>query len=155
MDIRKAQLSDSEDIFSWRNDPKTRAASLNTEVVAWEGHQRWYTTALSSPSIILYIAQDGEHRTTSIGMCRFNLSQDGMAAEVSINLNPEFRGKNLSQKVLNLSIKKAYEDNPGLQKITATIRETNVASMKIFLSEFFIPTRNEDGVVLLERNING
>lgn len=130
----------------WRNDPTTRLASLNTSEIAWDDHATWYSEALRKPTIAFYISEVITPEAHSIGMCRFNISEDRTSAEVSINLNPEYRGKGLAQGVLRDSIQLFSEEFPTISGLTATIRTSNSASIKIFHSENFETLNEEDGV---------
>lgn len=86
-------------------------------------------------------------------MCRFNISEDQTSAEVSINLNPEYRGKGFAQGVLHDSIQHFLEDYANVGELTATIRTSNSASIKIFHSENFEIQNEEDGVYYLARSL--
>jgi L-amino acid N-acyltransferase YncA len=64
------------------------------------------------------------------------------SAEVSINLNPTMRGKNLSYQLLSDSIKTFKKTNQI--SLTATIKKENKASLIIFKKCSFSIV-NEDG----------
>ncbi len=151
---RRARESDSRDLFMWRNDPATRSASLNNSEITWDDHTAWYSEALRKPTIALYITEISTVESQSIGMCRFNISENLSSAEVSINLNPAYRGKGLAQGVLHDSIQHFSEDFPNVKVITATIRTSNSASIKIFHSENFETQNDKDGVFSLARTLH-
>lgn len=148
--IRKAQIGDSKDLFSWRNDETTRIASLNSSEISWDDHVKWYSVALHNPRIVLYIAEDNSLGLASLGMCRFNIAEAQDKAEVSINLNPVFRGKGLAQHILHESIKSFSLEKQSIGLLEAIIKSDNHPSMKIFLAEGFTPQLTQDGVVHLE-----
>ena len=151
--LRKAQENDSADVFNWRNDPETREASINTEFVTYVEHETWFSRCLSDPSVTIYIATSNDDANSSVGICRFNTFSNTRKAEVSINLNPSFRGRKLAQKVLHESIKMAASDIQNVRFLTATIKETNTASLKIFMAEQFTPVLVVDGIVTLELEV--
>lgn len=153
MVIRNAGIEDSRYLFEWRNDPNTRNASLNTDEIHWEDHEKWYLVVLQNPKVVIYIAEDIPAESSPLGMCRFNLSDQTDSAEVSINLNPEHRGKGLAQSILHDAIGVFTQHHPQVLELTATIRAENLPSMKIFVSENFVPQRTEDGVVELKLNL--
>lgn len=155
MEIRNAGIEDSRYLFEWRNDPNTRNASLNNGVIKWEDHEKWYLSVLKNPQVVIYIAEDIPEESSPRGMCRFNLSDDTDSAEVSINLNPEHRGKGLAQSILHDAIGVFTQQHPQVLGLTATIRAENLPSMKIFVSENFVPQRTHDGVVQLNLDLKG
>ncbi len=74
-------------------------------------------------------------------MCRFDVNGSTNTAEVSINLNPVFRNKRLSKKILAEAIT-AFNDEAGFD-LTATIRKINKSSIKCFASVGFVFDRED------------
>lgn len=141
--LRLATLDDSTAVFDWRNDETTRAASVSTEPVPWADHERWYTRVLADPARHLYIAWEGDER---VGLCRFDTDATAGSAEVSINLNPAFRGKGYSGRILAEAIKLFRAGEGAGIRLTATIRPENLASMRIFAALGFEPSGSEPGL---------
>ena len=50
---RKANKSDSKDIFDWRNDELTKQMSHTTDLVEWDGHSGWFASSLTNPNRLL------------------------------------------------------------------------------------------------------
>ena len=140
--VRFATLRDAEDLFQWRNELETRMASQNCAEVVWDQHLSWLTAVLEDPQRFLYVGSCVESDTTNIGMCRFDV--DGSSAEVSINLNPDFRGRGLAQSILQESISRFAQDRGEVLRLTATIRPSNTASVRIFTESGF-RLASEDG----------
>ena len=84
---------DSQRIWQWRNDPVTRAMSVTTEEIPWDRHRAWYSQAATDPSRVLLLVFEDD---SPVGMVRFDL-QALADAEVSINLNPQARGRRARQ----------------------------------------------------------
>lgn len=148
IDISEATPADSEAIWRWRNDPLTRAMSKSTEEVPRAAHEKWFAAALADPSRILLvgrIADTGE----AIGMCRFDLAEDGASAEASINLAPAARGRGLSGPLLGTAI--AWFAGRHPVRLTATIREANMASRRCFQGCGFREAGSRDGLLFYER----
>lgn len=129
--IRPAVENDSQDLFTWRNDPDSRQASISQAVVSREDHERWFASSLASPRRAIYLAIDSQSGE-SIGMCRFDLDESATVAEVSINLNPVWRGRGLAAAVLAEAISQFRADTGVAITLTATIRSSNPASASIF-----------------------
>jgi RimJ/RimL family protein N-acetyltransferase len=136
--FRPAVSSDAGDLFTWRNDPDSRAASLSQDVVSRDGHDRWFASSLESTTRWIYLAVD-EESGSSVGVCRFDLAEQDATAEVSINLNPNWRGRGLSGTVLTGGIAAFRAASALAVPLTATIRSSNAASARIFTAAGFVP----------------
>jgi len=125
--IRDSRMSDAGALLQWRNDPQSRAMFSNSSIITDDEHRCWYQQALSSEKTHFYIGEDQSDR---FGVCRFDISQDEKRAEVSINLNPKYRGKGLSRELLDRSIL-AFQERYPLE-LTARVKRANEASLRIF-----------------------
>lgn len=148
--IRKADITDSEDIWQWRNDEATRQMSIATDTVDWTVHSRWYSLSLENPDRYLYVGCI--NGTQKIGMCRFDVENSKGIAEVSINLNPSYRGRKLSTPLLLAAIQQ-FETERNVPLI-ATIRKKNTASIKCFTTLGFELQREDKEYNFYKRNIS-
>ena len=132
--IRPATADDSARLLLWRNDPVTRENSLTTEPVSKDNHEQWFSSTLQREDRVIYIADisSTSNQQDSCGMCRFDISQDGKSAVVSINLNPQYRGEGLSLPILMRSIGAFAQQFQGITILDAEIRESNLPSIHIF-----------------------
>lgn len=137
--VLRATANDSRDIWEWRNDETTKKMSITTDSVTWEAHTGWYEKSLKNKNRYLYIGYlNGKEK---IGMCRFDVDSTTHTAEVSVNLNPLFRNKKLSTKILAEAIKTfGSETNFSL---TATINKINTSSIKCFTNIGFVFERDD------------
>ena len=138
MKIRKAKLLDSNDIFAWRNDPHTRAMFFSTKNIDEEEHTKWYDQNLLNPLVTIYI---GELKDVKVGVCRFDYEPARNSAEVSINLNPLMRGKNLSFDFLKKAINQFQQTFD--YSLVAKIKKSNKSSLKLFNKCGFINTNSD------------
>lgn len=120
MRLRPADEDDCLDVWRWRNDPQTRAMSRTPDEVELAAHTAWFRGALRNPQMTLLI---GETDAGKIGMVRFDR---GAETEVSINLNPDFRGQGLSHALLGA----ALATTGGA--LVAEIKDENLASRRLF-----------------------
>jgi len=127
MKIKDADNSDSLDVFVWRNDPISCQMFISNNKVTLEEHKKWFESSLTNPLRKIYI---GILRDDKVGICRFDINSKMTSAEVSININPNMRGKNLSYELLSDSIETYKKTNQI--KLTATIKKENKASSRIF-----------------------
>ena len=131
--VLRATEDDSKDIWDWRNDELTKQMSMTSDTVSWETHSSWYEKSLVNPNLYLYLGfLNGNEK---VGMCRFDVEVNTNIAEVSINLIPQYRSKKLSSELLTQSIAKFYEERNS--DLTATIKKTNVGSIKCFTKSGF------------------
>lgn len=138
--MRPATVQDSDDLFAWRNDPATCAASRSTAAVLREDHERWmkFNVLLGYPAHLVMIA---EANNRSVGVVRFDAERgDVMTVEASITIAPWDRGKHLACPVLTRAC-----DLMRDFAIKAEIRQTNLASQRIFEGSGFCLTSESSG----------
>jgi len=132
MRLRKATMEDAERLFQWRNDPVTRAASVNRDPVTWQDHVDWLEASLSNPLREILIAEDG----VPLGTIR--LDKD-IRTEVSITLAPTARGHGQATPLIVLVTE-------GKGPFVARIRPDNPASRKAFQKAGFHFTHHAEGM---------
>ncbi len=120
MRLRPARATDSQLLLSWRNDPHTRRASLQTKTIAPEEHQRWFARTLEDDTVDIFIA---ELEGIPVGSVRAEQRDPGFA--LSWTVAPAYRGQGLGKKMVALL---ADRLSGPLQ---ATIRKENRASIAI------------------------
>ena len=127
--IRKVSKNDSELLFNWRNDDSARIFSRNSHLLTLAEHEEWFDKILSSNASesVIYIVEDSRQR---IGMTRIDKSSDD-SAEISIILDPKFRGKGLSKHLLSMTLE-IIAKNFSYKRIIATIHQDNIASQRAF-----------------------
>jgi hypothetical protein len=158
---------DCADLWQWRNDPDTRAMSLTTDMVSYDEHCCWFDLMLEDPSQYLYIATlkdfTNNHAVNKVGMVRFEMHSNQannnvgkvkksdksavVIATISINLNPQYRGKGLSVPMLKQAVKiftiatsaaGLVPARTSVSYIKAVIKSSNIASIKCFTGAGFI-----------------
>lgn len=137
--IRLSESDDMLDIWKWRNDPHTKLMSGSMQDIAWNIHTDWYKRLIESQYTHIYIGYLDE--TRKVGICRFDINPHESYAEISINLNPSFRGKKISHALLKNSI--AIFNSQYNLTLKATIKRGNFASVKCFTSSGFILDRED------------
>lgn len=142
--VRPAALSDSVDILTWRNDAVTRKMSRNSEHISVIQHEQWFENAVTSEQKFVFICEDQSHGNSKVGMIRFDLLNSADEAEVSINLNPDFRGRGLAKICLSSGIEYFKMRCPHISKIYAEVRLENNVSLHLFESVGF-KTHSSDG----------
>lgn len=118
--LREATMDDADILLSWRNDPKTREASHNTDEVSKEEHRRWLEKTLDLKSRQLLIA---EIEGCPVGTIRADYSDN--YCELSWTINPKNRGQGIGKEMVFLAAQ-------GIQSpLYAEIKPANIGSIKI------------------------
>ena len=94
--IRKAQVTDLELVFQWRNLKEIVALSQLQKTVTRDEHCKWFQDSISSSqhSIFIISSQDRE-----VGLCRFEHA--GRVCELSIYLLPGHTQKGVGSIALD------------------------------------------------------
>jgi UDP-2,4-diacetamido-2,4,6-trideoxy-beta-L-altropyranose hydrolase len=138
MTMRRAEEGDCRDLLEWRNDPLSRAMSLDRGAVSFDDHRTWFERSLRDPARVILI---GERDGAKIGMVRYDPDGAGDAA-VSVNLNPAWRGRGLAAALLAQS---EQELPGGVKRLTALVRRENIPSLRLFESAGYILELENDG----------
>ena len=123
-------------IFSWANDPASRAASVVGGSIEWETHEPWYAQRLSDPhtDLFLVVSDEGD----PVGFVRFERSGDG-EAEISVNLSPDRRGGGVGTTVIRMGCDQFFDARPDASLIVASIKHENIVSQRAFAKAGFVP----------------
>ncbi|MAZ46353.1 MAG: hypothetical protein CMM98_02095 [Rickettsiales bacterium] len=124
---RFANEQDSMDIFTWRNDKTARANFFSSNKISFEDHSNWFKEKLNSKNSFLILLEK-EDKGEKVGVVRYDKLSE--LYEVSININPKFRGKGLGHICLLEAEKTLKIENIFL---SAKVLDENVASHKIFI----------------------
>ena len=135
INTRVASITDSKDIFEWRNDDLTRKMSHTTDIVEWEGHIEWFESSLKNKNRLLLLCED-INDLKKIAVVRFDINS--LRALVAINLSPEMRGEGISKQCLSESIENFKNVFPQVVALDAEIKLENIASQRVFKSVGFL-----------------
>ncbi len=142
--VRKASIEDTERIWEIRNHPLSRKESLNTEKIPLADHISWFSAKyLANSKDNCYVLEVGNK---TVGYCRLDFQNDKYI--VSIAIDPDHHGKGLGTFLLGESLRQL---SPG-KTILATVKKDNPASLRIFEKNGFIPVKDDNTSVHLERS---
>ncbi len=148
--LREAVPDDSRDIWSWWNDPVTRKMMRKNDPVPWEEHEAWFAGVLNDPNRILCVGEVGGRK---FGVIRFDLRAE-QEYEVSINFNPEFRGRGLAAAFMQRCID-YLQSHKEVAKLWAGCKAVNAPSKRTFERAGFVfrPNKayNDIGELFCER----
>lgn len=130
---RPATNDDAELLLNWRNDFVTRSVSRQSKVISLEEHRMWLQAVIGNPSRQLFLI---ENQTQAVATVRWDEHDTG-TWEVSITVNPEFRGRGLAHAVL-VAGERALQASQSV-RLLATVHEDNVASRRLFTKAGYLP----------------
>ena len=140
--VRLVTRNDAEYLFKWRNDPHTIAMSLNSMPVNWNEHIEWLQRALNDEKKLLILCY--LENSAPVGLVRFDVYHH--YAEVSINLNPHWRGKGVSKECLTAALKRFQREFRKPTQIIARIKIDNKASQRLFIGAGFTYFKAQDNI---------
>ncbi len=124
-----ASKDDSKNIFKWRNHPKIRAVSSNSNPISWEQHQKWFDAVLADNKRYLVI---GIVANQPIGVVRFDIEEIDVA-EVSIYLVPDGGYIGQGRNLLIMAEQWLKVKRPNIKCIRARVLGDNLVSKNLFL----------------------
>ncbi|MEY2923422.1 MAG: hypothetical protein RL108_2048 [Bacteroidota bacterium] len=125
MKFRRAIEADVELLFDWANDLDVRQNAINTQLITWEGHQKWFQKRLDSSISKIFIFLLDEQ---PIGQVRFEFEKNVWLIDYSVD--KLYRGKGLGKSMLKEILNYFKANEP----IIAYVKVENIASAKIFNS---------------------
>ncbi|MCR9160625.1 MAG: GNAT family N-acetyltransferase [Nannocystaceae bacterium] len=125
--LRDATWAEARQVWSWNNAPDVRRASLDSEPIALEDHERWYRAKLGDAAYHIWIARaDGD----DVGVVRVEENRQGVGV-VSIALDASARGRGLGRRALAGACRAYFQRRPG-GALEAWIHDANEASLRCF-----------------------
>ena len=128
--MRDITFQDSEILLEWRNQREVRMFSRNQGLIPKETHEQWLQNRLKllldEPFWMF------ENSLGKIGFVRCDLQPASKQIEVSIVINPAFRGMGFGKIVLNLAIESCLVRHPESIFI-AEAHTDNLSSKMLFL----------------------
>ena len=131
--VRQALPEDRREIWEWWNDPVTRKVMKKNELVPWEEHCAWFEGVLKDPDRVLCV---GFVDSQKAGAVRFDFQGDGVY-EVSVNVNPQLRGRGYGPLIVGASIAYLKTVRP-VKKLIAMMKKINPRSRRTFEANGFV-----------------
>lgn len=125
--LKNVEKSDMQMLFEWRNAEENRRFCLDSRVIPWEDHIKWFQQILIDENMFLLIATQDNN---PVGVLRYDIDETN--AEVSIYLKPGLAGKGLGAAILQKGEIWIKDNLKYIKSITAEILQENIASIRIF-----------------------
>lgn len=125
--IKKADISDSNTLLYLRNLKQVRQYFFNTKKIRASQHNRWLSKKLKDPNCRIYILIAD---SKPIGQIRYDL-ENGIC-EVNISIHPKFSGFGIGTYVLKKTSTNEFLRFDRVNKFAAHIKLENIASLRVF-----------------------
>ena len=139
--VRRATMADARLLWTWANDPVTRAVSLDPDPIPYPDHVEWLRARLADRACLLLIGENGRG---PVGQVRFDAGEDG--AVVSISVAPERRGT--AGGLLLASATRRFLARSPQTPLLAQVKTGNAASRAMFEHAGYRLVGDNDGVLL-------
>lgn len=147
--LRRINRNDLELLFNWRNHPKIRSNSFDKRELSFADHQEWFKNILNSQNVITYILEKDQ---IPVGVIRFDIEGEE-GAKINYLIDPLEQGKGFGTIILDLGVRKIFEDNWGLKKVYGIVLKENFASIKIFKKLSFVNVFEDTVELKFEKSI--
>lgn len=125
--MRPVNLGDSDSLYTWRNHPEIRKASINQSSISRAEHDKWLRASLDNKNRYMLICEmEGE----SLGVVRFDI--EGNFALLSIYLVPDYISKGYGHRILRAAEMWCEENLLNIEFIKAMVLSKNKRSEKLF-----------------------
>lgn len=134
--LRPALSTDMGLYFWWVNDPDVRRSSLQTGLISFQQHSRWFQARLSSDTALMYILVDSDD--LPVGQIRFErLDSECHQSLVSFSLDRLARGQGLAGRLLSMGLDAMRHQWGQQMEVVADVKTENLASARVFLRAGF------------------
>jgi RimJ/RimL family protein N-acetyltransferase len=96
--LRIAKQNDWRVLLDWRNDQITRKNSLNKEIISIDTHRRYLNKIFANPDKNIFILDYDDKPVGTLKEDRLDRGE----FELSYTISPAYRGKKISQIMMNL-----------------------------------------------------
>jgi len=124
--LRPATPEDCRQVWLWRNDEGTRAASFDTSPISFETHERWFHESLRHRDRHVYIVLVDAQEA---GVVRLDVAD--ARGIVNIHLALEWRGRGVGPRTL-AALEDVAFGSLHLTRMEAEVKAGNAASLAAF-----------------------
>lgn len=122
--IRRASPADINLLFEWVNDKEVRSNAINSKIISYEEHQKWFNERIISENSSIFIL---EKNLNPVGQIRFDLNKDEGVWVISYSISLSNRGEGLGKVILKMGME-LFNRIP----LCGYVKEDNKYSQAIF-----------------------
>lgn len=150
--LREATIEDLQLVFEWANDDDVRHNSFNQEKIPFENHVKWFERRIelmntTKESYIFILLADEK----AAGQVR--IDSENAEAEISYLIAKDYRGNGLAKKMLLLLEEEKILEILKIKKLTAKVKEENLASAKVFKALNYELVKSENNILSFEKSL--
>ena len=134
--LRRANDSDCEMIWHWRNDPEVRSVALNQEPLAWTTLTDWFYHTQEDPNHQVWIVENAINQP--IGEVSFEIDDRNDQASINMLLDQTNRSRGTGALLIKLALEQLFA-TINVTQVVAQMRSGNIASEKSFRAAGFEP----------------
>ncbi|MEY5049361.1 MAG: hypothetical protein RLZZ175_2720 [Bacteroidota bacterium] len=127
---RKANKEDIYNYFELVNDSEVRKSSINTEIILFENHEKWFTGRILSPNTYMFAFY---LKQTFVGQVRFDKNENNNFI-IDYSICAPYRGLGLGFILLKKSINQLKNYKLQHAKLVAEVKLDNFSSNKTMLN---------------------
>ena len=120
---------DAHLIMNWRNDPETCKNSFRNNPYSWDEFKNVFYEKYFENHLPPLFATFENEKISFIGSLN---TENKETIELSIHIDPKYRGKKLSSKIIEKTLDYIQENYENIKNIKAQIKAFNQASIKCF-----------------------
>ena len=124
--LREMNKEDLLVVFNWRNHPNIRKFMVNTEVVNFSEHEKWFLEKTTDPLTRILIF---ENNTTKTGFVNFKISEDQTSAIWGFYKSPN-APSGFGTVLCGAALQYAF-NNINLAEVIGLVRLDNPVSMRL------------------------
>lgn len=144
----KATLSDCDNIYSWRNAEENRLYSINSDVIDFSAHHKWFSEIINNNNCNLLVAS---YENNPLGVVRFDY--DNSKAEISLYLVSGLHGKGMGLSLLFGAEHWLREHRKDIMEISAKVLQNNIASVRIFEYTLYSLRQSDKNILLFNKRL--
>jgi ribosomal-protein-alanine N-acetyltransferase len=144
--LRQLKFDDDQEIFFLRSDESILKYLDMPPAATIEDARKFIDKILNGDNLYWAITLKGESKLIGT-ICIWNISEDGIAADIGYVLHPDYQGKGYMQEAFLKIVEYGFE-TMKLKTIDADVDPNNLKSIQLLVKNGFVLTKQFDKTVI-------